>query len=258
MAVAVFCPAPARAKPLNEGPRSKWTIDVCQICRTAPSAVTVPIEVMCVAGAESLRIDGRLPEAATAYANLVKAFPKSPFRRFALARLYEIGDYWLNDTRWQMEMQKERRSEDDDHSWRWWSLAMYWYCFFNFDRSKPIVDQEGEALAIMETVFTVDPKGEHADAALFLAGAVFFFRTHYRDADRCFSSLVAARPHCALAGKAAELAVLSKHLSPGDANFKRRKADEIRDLVKTIQRDYPDVMERKKELFERIVRGGKE
>jgi outer membrane protein assembly factor BamD (BamD/ComL family) len=92
-----------------------------------------------------------------------------------------------------------------------------------------------------------------ADKALFLAGGVKFFREDYKEADHFFSQLVEQHPNSTMAPQAVELAIISKSLSTGGADYDGRKVAEARIMVDTALRNYPQLAAEKSGFFERQI-----
>jgi tetratricopeptide (TPR) repeat protein len=208
---------------------------------------------MLLTRAERFRSEGRLPKAAEAYARFLDSYPDSRFRHCVVVRLFDIANFWLDDTRELMELTKEWQASRGPMVW-WSELTYDLFNFFHFEPEKPLVDEESEAVAIMEKIIRHDPRGRLTDQAYFLAGSVHFFNGDYPEADRVYSALLDALPHSPLAVKAAEVCLISKKLSPGDAASRRRIRGEMRELVQRIRRDYPEFAERKKDFLDRMSR----
>jgi outer membrane protein assembly factor BamD (BamD/ComL family) len=196
--------------------------------------------------AESLRLQNKWPKAADVYADLLNKFPNTAYREQAIRHMYDIADFWLNDTRAEMEMTKEK-SEGK----RWF---VPWH-FVNFDEKKPLLDEEGRAIEKLEQVRYNDINGPLADQALFLAGSVKFFNQDYREADNYFSQIHEKHPNSPLAEKAVELAIISKHLSTGGADYDGRKVAEARKLVRSAFDNYPELANKKKDFLSRQLVG---
>jgi len=89
-------------------------------------------EEACYYEAECLRLQGRYPKAADTYNRLVNDFPSGAYRDLSLQRMFFIANYWLDDTRKEMDQQKEKADGK-----RWW----VWNSMVHFDKSKPFLDQ---------------------------------------------------------------------------------------------------------------------
>jgi outer membrane protein assembly factor BamD (BamD/ComL family) len=108
------------------------------------------------------------------------------------------------------------------------------------DRSKPRLDQEGEALKALEYVWQNDLFGPYADKALFWSGYVHFFRENYEEADECFSRLVEFHKESPLRVKAIEMAVMAKNNATGGADYDAQKCAEAMQLVRTAEVGMPE------------------
>jgi TolA-binding protein len=190
--------------------------------------------------AECLRLQGDLPKAADVYADLLKKFTQNPYRDQALQRIYDIANFWLQDT-WQEQREvKERR---DGQRW------VVWPRFVSFDKGKPFLDREGRAIERLSDVYTYEGRGGAlADKALFLCGYVNWFNENYRDADMHFTQLHERYPESPLAGDAVELAIKAKLMGTGGADYDGRKVAEARKLVHDAMRMSQLSEERKQAL----------
>jgi outer membrane protein assembly factor BamD (BamD/ComL family) len=196
--------------------------------------------------AESLRLQGRWPKAADVYADLLNKFPNTAYREQATRHMYDIANFWLDDTRQEMVYTKEKNEGK-----RWF---VPWH-FVNFDDKKPLLDEEGRAIEKLEQVRFNDINGPLADQALFLAGSVKFFNQDYKEADNYFSQIHEKHPNSPLAEKAVELAIISKHLSTGGAAYDGRKVAEARKLVQSAFDNYPELANKKKDFLVRQIGG---
>jgi outer membrane protein assembly factor BamD (BamD/ComL family) len=196
--------------------------------------------------AECLRQEGYYPDAADYFVKLLNDFPSGSFREQSLQHLFDIANFWLDDTRQEMRQVKERREG------KRWMVDQH---FFNWDRSKPVLDEEGHAIEKLEQVRYNDISGPLADKALFLMGSVKFFNEDYRDADHYFSQLVEMHPNSPFAAQAVELAIISKHMSTGGSDYDGRKVAEARRLVHAAFDNYPELANTKHEFLEHQIVG---
>jgi outer membrane protein assembly factor BamD (BamD/ComL family) len=196
--------------------------------------------------AECLRQENYLPQAADTYTKMLNDFPSGAFREQAVQRMFDIANFWLDDTRIEMEQTKQKNNGE-----RWWVENH----FFNFDRTKPFLDEEGRAIEKLEQVRFNDMTGPYADKALFLMGSVKFFNEDYREADHYFSQLVEMHKTSPFAPKAVELAIISKHMSTGGPDYDGRKVAEARQLVHRALEMYPELASNKTEFLERQLVG---
>jgi outer membrane protein assembly factor BamD (BamD/ComL family) len=194
--------------------------------------------------AESLRLQKRYPKAADTYVKMLNDFPSGAYREQALQHVFDIANYWLDDTRQEMA---ERREKEEGKRWL---VSSH---FVNWDKSKPFLDEEGRAVEKLEQVRYNDMTGPLADKALFLLGSVKFFDGDYREAEHYFSQLVEMHPNSDLAQQSVELGIISKNLATGGPDYDGRKSAEARQLVHTALNNYPKLASEKKEFFERQI-----
>jgi outer membrane protein assembly factor BamD (BamD/ComL family) len=192
--------------------------------------------------AESLRRQARYPKAADTYAKMLNDFPSGAYREQAVQHMFEIANYWLDDTRKQMEEYKEEREGK-----RW----VVWPEFVHFEKTKPLLDEEGRALEKLEQVRYNDMTGPLADKALFLAGSVKFFRKEYKEAAFFYKQLVDMHKNSPLVEQALELAIISTQLSTGGPAYDGRGVAEARKLVDTALRSYPEFAHKKTDFLDR-------
>src|SRR5438874_825313 len=158
--------------------------------------------------------------------------------------MFDIANFWLDDTRTEMAEYREKREGKR-------SIVMP--VVFHSEKKKPFLDEEGRAMQALDAVHVNDITGPLADKALFLAGGVKFYREDYKEADHYFSQLVEHHPNSALAPQAVELAIISKHMSTGGADYDGRKVAEARIMVDTALRNYPQLAAEKSGFFERQI-----
>ncbi|GIW78374.1 MAG: hypothetical protein KatS3mg105_0181 [Gemmatales bacterium] len=197
--------------------------------------------------AECLRHQGRYPKAADVYSKLLNDFPGGVHREQAVRHLFDIANYWLDDTRAEMKAYQEKR---EGKRWFVWSGPVP-----RFDKSKPFLDQEGRAIAKLEQVSYSSINGPLADNALFMIGSVMFYRENYREADYYFSQIVERYPDSEYAQRAIELAIICKHMSTGGPLYDGRKVAEARKLVQTAMLNYPELATQKRDFLERQLAG---
>ncbi len=191
--------------------------------------------------AECLYRQDSFPKACDTYHKMLMDFPAGAFRDQAVRRMFDIANFWLEDTRTEMAEYREKR-EGKRH--------VVVPAVFHFEKKKPLVDEEGRAMQALEQVHLNDITGPLADKALFLAGGVKFFREDYREADHYFTQLVEQHKDSPLAPQAVELAIISKHMSTGGPEYDGRKVAEARILVDTALRNYPELAREKSGFLE--------
>jgi outer membrane protein assembly factor BamD (BamD/ComL family) len=196
--------------------------------KTAPQAVQEAMYYR----AECLRLTGHYPKACDTYSLLMNKFPSTQYREQCCERMFDIGNYWLDETWQEMKEDKERREGK-----RW----VVWPHWFSFERTKPFFDREGRAIEALEKVRLYDINGPLADQALYRCGVVKMYNENYREAEQYFSQVHAKHPESKLTPKAIELAVFCKQMSTGGASYDGRKAVEARNLIQAALRSYPQI-----------------
>ena len=198
--------------------------------------------------AECCYLQQNYPRAADTYMRLLNDFGAGQYREQACQRLFDIANFWLEDTREQMRLAKEV-----EEGKRWIVVP----AVFHLEKAKPFFDREGRALEVLEAVRYNDISGPLADKALFLLGSVNFFNENYREADHNFTQLVEQHPNSPFAAQATELAIIAKHMSTGGSDYDGRKVAEARALVHKAQMNYPQLTRDpdKREFLERQLVG---
>ncbi|HEY1375654.1 MAG TPA: outer membrane protein assembly factor BamD [Gemmataceae bacterium] len=192
--------------------------------------------------AECLYKQDKLPKACDTYHKMLNDFPSGAFRDQACRRMFDIANYWLDDTRTEMAEYREKREG---------KRYVVVPAVFHTEKQKPFVDEEGRAMQALEQVHVNDITGPLADKSLFLAGGVKFYREDYKEADHFFTQLVEQHPNSPLAPQAIELAIIAKHMSTGGPEYDGRKVAEARILVDTALRNYPELARDKAGFLER-------
>ena len=97
--------------------------------------------------AECARRQGSYPKAADLYTKLLSTFPAGMYREPAVQHMFEIANYWLDETRQEMEEYREKKEGK-----RWVVMPH----FINWEKQKPFLDIEGRALEKLEQVVVVE------------------------------------------------------------------------------------------------------
>jgi outer membrane protein assembly factor BamD (BamD/ComL family) len=180
--------------------------------------------------AECLRRQENYPKAADVYNQQLNDFHFGVHREQAMERMFELANYWLEDTREEIRQDKEQK---EGRRWFVWHGPAV-----HVEKTKPLFDTEGRALEKLEQVALNDLNGHRADEALFLIGSVKFYRQDYKEADRYFSQVVDFHPNSRYAPQAMEYAIISKHMSTGGPDYDGRKTAEARKYVDLALRNY--------------------
>jgi TolA-binding protein len=183
--------------------------------------------------AECFRQRGRTVDAITHYNRMLQDFPAGAYREKGCEQIYTVAYGWLEE-----DTLKEVEAELAGRSKPWWQKAPK--LPNPFDKTRPMMDQEGEALKYLETAHTHDIMGPSADKALFWCGYVNFYRGRYDEADHFFSQLVEMHKDSPLWSEAVKLAVISKNNSTGGAVYDTQKAAEALQLVHHAEATVPD------------------
>ncbi len=184
--------------------------------------------------AECYRMEERYPKAAEIYSQMLKEYPRKTHHKYALERMFDIANYWLNDTRKVLEKTQEVGKPGK-------SQFVMPVSFVQWDKRKPMWDMEGRALKLLEQVYINDIGGELAEQSLFYLGSVNMLRGHYGDADHYFYQIVQYHPNGHRAPQAIQLAMMCKKLSTGGPEYDGRKLAEARDLIHRALQAYPQL-----------------
>jgi hypothetical protein len=191
--------------------------------------------------AECYRLLKEYPRAADVYSELLKRFSETLYREQVLQHLFEIANYWLEDTR--TEMKAARDAGEGRRPPLELRLPQR-------DKSKPTFGQERKALAILGLVRAADTNGPLADRCLFTQAAVKFFRNEYAVAGHLYEELADGYPRSALAYPALKYALLAKLHARGALD----RGAEVRKLVERARREYPAEAAADAEFFERQLK----
>jgi outer membrane protein assembly factor BamD (BamD/ComL family) len=212
-----------------------------RLCKDKKNTVRLAEEALYYE-AECERLQNAYPKAAELYLALLNSYPLGRHSAEARQRVYDIANYWLDDTREYMEVCKEKKA---GKRWFVWPMS-----YLHFEKTKPTFDEEGHAMRMLEAVYITDPTGPLAEKALFYLGSVKFFREDYVEADHYFSQLVKHHPNGKMAPKALQLSIICKQMSTGGSEYDLRLVSEARDLVDVAYRTYPELANNQKEFLD--------
>ena len=194
---------------------------------------------------ECSRLRGSYPDAVATFNRLLIDFQYGVYRERAVARMFEIANYWLDDTRAQIDAEKEK--SEGKRTFVPWN-------FVHFDKTKPLLDLEGHALKTLVNVYYNDPTGPFAEKALFLAGYVHFHRRNFREADQLLTQVVKNsdinNKKSEYRDRALELAILAKNNASGGADYDGRKAAESLKLVQEAKMTSPELVSQRSEFLD--------
>jgi len=178
---------------------------------------------------ECLRSRGRLPTAVDAYNRLLQDFPAGVYSERAAGHMYAIAEGWMKDVIADIESK-----EKGGRSW-----AQRFKLPNPSDKSKPLVDGEGELTKTLENVVNGCPTAPFADKAMFWCGYLHFIRGRFEDSDHFFSQLVEIHKDSPLRQEALKYAVMAKNNSTGGAVYDGQKSAEALQLVHHMEATDP-------------------
>jgi TolA-binding protein len=192
------------------------------------------------------RLQRSYKRAANTFTQLVTTFPNGAHAEDARKRMFDIANYWLDDTREAMEeYQKYKKGE------RWFVRPV---SFISFDSTKPLFDCQGHALRLLEQIHITNPGGQYGERALFLIGSVKFYHEDFVEADHFFSQLVNHYPNGPMYGQALQMAIICKQMATGGSEYDGRKLAEARELIDRARATLPrEEMQQKEEFFKKQV-----
>jgi outer membrane protein assembly factor BamD (BamD/ComL family) len=187
----------------------------------------------------------RYAAAVGTYKQQLKDFPSGAHQKEALKQMFDIANYWLEDTREVMRAEIEHREGKR-------SIVLP-ASFVHFEKTKPLFDEEGSACAALEMVYLNDPLGALGEKALWYIGNVRLFHEDFRDADFYFAQILKNYPNGEFAPKALELSIICKQMATGGPDYDGIKLAEARKLVDVAQKAYPELAAQKSEFLYRQV-----
>lgn len=200
--------------------------------------------------AECLRRQQRYPDACDTYNKLLTDFPSGAHRDEAVQHMFEIANYWLDDTRKEMRDEKEKGKN---------SLRMPDLTLCHFEKSKPFLDERGRAIEALEHVYVNSMNTTNAKAigeqALFMLGTIKAYQEEYLEADYYFTQFVEQFKDSKNAPKALEMAIFCKHMGTGGSDYDGRKVAEARDLIYKARANYPELASRQNVFLDRQMVG---
>ncbi len=178
-------------------------------------------------------LQGHFPKAESTFIKVLREFRlNGRFHNQANQRLFDIANYWLDDTRKLMKAYEEKREGK-----RWLVMPA---SFVHVDKEKPFLDMEGRAIEALEEVRLNDISGPLGEKALFYIATIKFFREDYKDADYYYSQVYKNYPNSKLAATALKHAILCKEMVNGGSAYDARPLKEAMDLIQ-IAGAYPEL-----------------
>ncbi|MBX9679155.1 MAG: tetratricopeptide repeat protein [Gemmataceae bacterium] len=182
---------------------------------------------------ESQRLQNNYRDAEATFKSYLKRFGHGQYAEQVNRKLFDIANYWLDDTRRVMQEYEEKREGK-----RYWVMPSG---YFHWSKDKPTFDAEGHALGILEEVRLNDIRGPLGEKSLFYMATVKFFREDYRDADYYYTQLFENYPNSALAPKAIKQAIICKQITNNGPAYDTRVLEECRKILDNYARAYPQL-----------------
>jgi TolA-binding protein len=190
----------------------------------------------------------RYPKAEGTFKKLLKEFRfNGRFHDQATRRLFDIADYWLEDTRKAMKRDEERRVSQAS-----WVVnagsdtvdALTWFpSLFHFEKEKPFLDVQGHALEALEEVRLNDVSGPLGEKALMYIGTVKFYNKDFKDADYYYSQVYENFPNGKYAATALKHSIICKQMMTGGSVYDLRSLDVARKAIQELAKSYPELDE---------------
>jgi TolA-binding protein len=218
-----------------------------RIAHNTKNPVLVAEEALFFEG-DCLYLQKRYPKAESTFKKLLKDFRiNGRFHDQACKRLFDIADYWLDDTRKEMRRAEERRLNKAN----WFVSAgedtirtvTFVPSLFHFEKEKPFLDVQGHALEALEEVRLNDISGPLGEKALFYIATVKFYNRDFKDADYYYSQVYENYPNGKLASTAMKHAIICKQMMTGGSVYDLRGLDQARKLIQETAKSYPDIDE---------------
>ncbi len=193
--------------------------------------------------AECFRMRHLYPVAAQIYGQLLDSNPRGRFQKETLQHMYDIANYWIDETR---EVQQAQAEYDKGKRSVVWPVALV-----HFEDSKPFLDMQGHAMSLLEKIYLNDVDGPLGEEALITLGRINFFYQNYEEADHFFSELLHWHGNGKYAALAMELSIMCKEMSTHGIAYDGKPAADARDLVKRAQDSFPELNQNKSEFLQR-------
>jgi outer membrane protein assembly factor BamD (BamD/ComL family) len=197
--------------------------------------------------ADCQRLQSHYPDAVGTYKRQLKDYPTGAYQQQAVKQMFDIADYWLNETRQVMQARAEQREGKRNSI-----MPVMPVSFVHFDKTKPFFDMEGEAGRTLEEVYVADPAGPLAARALWYLANIRMLHEDWRDADYYFGQIVEHFPNDHdLGPRALEMQIICKEMAPGGPEYDPRQSEEARKLVMKALSAYPELKNTKSEFLMR-------
>ncbi len=195
--------------------------------------------------AECQRLQKNYRSAVETYTKLLVDFPRNQYTPATCVGLFEIADHFLEPTRRQMDEYQEQIQGKRKF------VMPAIYC--HWDNDMPLLDAEGHATIILNTVRLHDIKGELGRKALLYLGTISFFRHDYKEADFYFTQLHQEYPNDKDAPRAIKQSVICKQLMTGGSVYDLRGVEESKKLLLTNVGAYQELAKDKEWVEQQLT-----
>jgi TolA-binding protein len=192
-------------------------------------AASVKLKEKVFSEAEAARRQGSYRRAAALYQQVISEFPAGGFGQKANQHLFDIANYWLDDTRAAVLTEENLTGA---------RRVLFKAAYRTFHGL--LLPNEALALRTLEQVYANDPKGPNAVRALFYLGSASYLKEDFSRAAPFFDKLHRAHPESAEAPRALEMAIICKLVTLDRAKVEREKLAEVRRLLEVMRQDYPN------------------
>jgi outer membrane protein assembly factor BamD (BamD/ComL family) len=227
--VGVFAPAEAKSDaPDADGYKGKRVTT-----KNRSRSLNPVTEAALFYEAECQRLQKNYRTAVDTYTKLLVEVPHSQYTQRTCQGLFEIADYWLEPTRRQMDEYQEQLKGQ-----RWFVTPA---SYIHFSDDMPLLDTEGHATIVLNTVRLHDIRGPLGEKALLYLGTINFYRQDYKEADFYFTQLKDEYKDGPYAAKAVKQSVICKQLMTGGSIYDCRGVEESKKLLMRAQGWYPEL-----------------
>jgi outer membrane protein assembly factor BamD (BamD/ComL family) len=218
-----------------------------RIARNTKNPMLVAEEALFFEG-DCLYLQGHYPKAESTFTKLLKDFRiNGRFHDQATRRVFDIANYWLDDTRKEMKRAEERRVNKAN----WFVSAgedtikavTFVPSLFHVEKEKPFLDVKGHALEALEEVRLNDISGPLGEKALFYIGTVKFYDKDFKDADYYYTQVYENYPNGELAATAIKHSIICKQMMTGGSVYDLRGLDQARKVIQETAKSYAQIDE---------------
>ena len=178
-------------------------------------------------------MQGNHRDAAGTFKKYFKEFRNGAYQEQANRRVFDIANYWLDETRRQMAEYEEVREGK--------RYLVKPASFVYVTKDMPFLDREGHATGLLQEVYLNDLRGPLGERALFYLATIKFFREEYKEADFYYQQLYENFPNSQLASKAIKQSIICKQVCNHGTAYDSREVENSRKLIDTAARAYPEL-----------------